>query len=204
MRLLGKLGVGLVVWSGLAFPGAAADLDWDGPRRERFQKCTKAFEEPALDAAAARDAKAEVYRLYYLPSFFPQVSFRLNVVPAGTGRLTVRWKRGYCEPGPLEERTFGVSQENVVRLREAFSAASFWSMTFTEYSDPNVEHVVCSDGIGIHIEGVNGGRYHHISRSCSSWSEAVDTIIGLFHQFAHMKTVDERLRDRGLRGGRDN
>jgi hypothetical protein len=203
MRLVGGLGIGLVVWAAFALPCKAVDFDWAAERDERFRECTKAFEEPALDTVAARDAKAEIYRLYYLPSFFPQVSFRLHVVPAGTGKLTVRWKRGYCAPGSLEERTFGVSREDVAKLRDAFALAAFWKMTATEYMDPTVEHVVCSDGITIFVEGVKDGRYHRISRSCSSWSEAMDMIIGLLHRVARMKTVDEQLRERKLTGGRD-
>lgn len=92
-----------------------------------FQQCLKDLEEGPLEPLV-RDRSREVYRMVYLPSFFPQVSMRVNVVPNGTGRLTMRSIPSYCGGrNPLiEQEQLALSAADVSALRDAYARADFW------------------------------------------------------------------------------
>src|SRR5262245_45574483 len=72
----------------------ASGDDPEAWRNESFMKCLNAFEEKSLEPAA--DGSVEVYRVFYLPSFFPQVSMHVEVAPSGRGRMTLRSIPSYC------------------------------------------------------------------------------------------------------------
>src|SRR5262245_15550126 len=73
-----------------AAPGRADDLD-----DEHCAHCLRAFDEKPLEPAS-HIREAEIYRVIYLPSFFPQVAMTVEVWPSGTGRMTTRTIPRYC------------------------------------------------------------------------------------------------------------
>jgi hypothetical protein len=156
--------------------------------RAFFERCRVALAEPSLSVATKNKA-AEAYRLFYLPSFRDHVSIRINIWSAGTGRVTWhRLNRSRCDPGDVDERTHSISPEDVARLREAMAQAGFWSMVGDQRKSGE-EQIVCSDGVGAFLEGVNDGRHHVVSRHCV-WNSKFQKVVDLFHELARTKAPD--------------
>jgi hypothetical protein len=128
--------------------------------------------------------------MVYLPSFYPQVSMRVNVVPNGSGRLTMRSIPPYCgdRNPPIEQKELALSAADVDALREAYARADFWRRVKIEGRDgaDGIESVVCSDGASVYFEAVRDGRHHRVSRSCL-WIDALEDIKVVFHRLARVK-----------------
>jgi hypothetical protein len=178
----------------------AADIDdWiaesQASRESRFQVCLKDFEEAALEPLA-RDRSVEVYRMVYLPSFYPQVLMRVNIWPTGDGRLTMRSIPPYCgdRDPPIEQKQVGLTTAEIATLRDGYARYDFWRRVKVEGRDgaDGVESVICSDGATIYFEAVRDGRYHRVSRNCL-WVRAIENLKGLFHRLA--RTKDPHRRD---------
>jgi hypothetical protein len=167
--------------------------DWQQWREttseERFRQCLKDLEEKPLEPLADERSR-EIYRMVYLPSFFPQVSMRVNVVPNGTGRLTMRSIPPYCgdRDPPIAEKQRALSAADVAVLREAYTRADFWHRAKIEGNDgaDGVEAVVCTDGASVYLEAVRDGRHHRISRTCL-WDKAIEDTKAVFHHIAREK-----------------
>lgn len=183
----------MILSAAWASPIVAYAFDEDAWRAEEqrsdneyFYKCLHDFEEKPLEPAAA-DRTVEAYRMVYLPSFFRQVSMRVNVWPHGGGRMTLRSIPTYCSSRgqPIEEKMYGLSSEDVAAVRRTFAELDFWNRSpFWNASEG--QEVTCSDGASLYIEAVREGRYHRIHRSCL-WPERVEAVNELFHRLARLK-----------------
>jgi hypothetical protein len=88
-------------WLAMALTAAAAPVDdwlarsiaWDA---ERFRACLADLDEKPLEPLAQQRG-VEIYRMVYRPSFYPQVSMRVNVWAGGDGRMTRRGVPPYCD-----------------------------------------------------------------------------------------------------------
>lgn len=178
-----SFGLAVLAWAGAV---AAEPYDLEAGRTRSFLQCLRAFEEKPLEPRA-QDRSAEVYRVIYLPSFFAQVSMRLDVLPAGGGRLVLRSIPPYCSDRapPIEEKTYAISETDVAQVRDAFARANFWAVATTEDGEAG-ERVVCSDGAGFFFEAVRNGGYRRVSRDCV-WSQSLDGILVLFHRLARIE-----------------
>lgn len=186
-RIAMLIGAAIVLLAAQAF---AADPGTDDFDRDVFARCLRAFGEPSFETAAKR-GNVEAYRLLVLRSFRTQFLMRIDVWPAGTGRITWRTlSRGNCRPGALEERTRALSSADVVHLRDTLIRTDFWQLpTEVEAEVGKGERVTCSDGSAVFLEGAKGREYHFVPRWCS-WTSRVQKIVAQFYDFAQANTAD--------------
>jgi hypothetical protein len=174
----------------LATQGFAADPGTANFDRDVFAQCLRAFEEPSFETPATL-GNIEAYRLLVLRSFRTQFLMRIDVWPAGTGRITWRTlSKGNCGPGALEERTRALSSADVTRLRNTLAQTDFWHLpTEVEAEIGKGERVVCTDGSAIFLEGTKGGERHFVPRWCT-WTSRIQKIVAQYYEFARANGED--------------
>jgi hypothetical protein len=102
------------------------------------------------------DPEQMIYRFVWMRSFHDQVSITLQVQPEGSGQLRLQiYKR---VPGQLVSETQSLTKEQVRKVLTLIEEANFWRMT-TEGDGPEGE-----DGAEWVLEGVQGGKYHIVTR----------------------------------------
>src|SRR5262245_30834914 len=122
-------------WLGMSLNAAAGPVaDWNAERvarqAEDFRECLADLEEKPLEPLA-RERGAAIYRMVYLPSFYPQVSMRVNVWAGGDGRMTKRGIPPYCSgksDQTIEHKQVDLSKAEVGELRSLFAQSDFWRM----------------------------------------------------------------------------
>jgi len=100
--------------------------------------------------------KQVTYRFAWIRSFHDQVSITMDVQPKGDGQLGLHIYRRV--PQHLESSTQTLNKEQVGRVVSLIEEANFWKMT-TEGEGPQG-----TDGAEWVLEGVQGGRYHVVTR----------------------------------------
>ena len=100
--------------------------------------------------------KQVTYRFAWMRSFHDQVSITMDVQPKGDGQLGLHIYRRV--PQHLESSTQTLNKEQVARVVSLIEEANFWKMT-TEGEGPQG-----TDGAEWVLEGVQGGRYHVVTR----------------------------------------
>ena len=121
----------------------------------------KAMEEPPLPPVARRRS-SEAYRFTWLRTFHAPFAFRLDVLPGGSGSLTVKsasGKGGYAPGHLVLNRQVRLDAAQVRRFAAAVGALQFWGLPPT---DPSV---MVLDGAQWIFEGVKAGRYHAVDRA---------------------------------------
>ena len=115
------------------------------------------------------------YRLIELPACGPTSSFRLDVLPEGTGRVTFSWQG--------VRRTAPVSVAEVSKVERRVRFSDFEIMV----ADPSAKlgrDIGCFDGANLVFEADVEGRYRYVARhSCQHGAPQVeafgDLLIGL-------------------------
>ena len=145
------------------FPVAEADKGQALSRFEAkwFSQHLKAMGEPSLWVLPRRDRDATVYRLLLLPSFDHPRCVRIDGSGEGARlRVKVLDGRGGYEPGQVAiERSTTLARDRQARLERLLEEAAFWDLP-TRIDDNNV-----CDGDQLIVEGVQGGKYHVVSRA---------------------------------------
>jgi hypothetical protein len=186
-----------ICWLAFSLTAAAAPAD-DWLARsvardaEHFHECLADLDEKPLEPLALQRG-VEVYRMVYLPSFYPQVAMRVNIWPGGDGRLTRRAVPPYCNgKSTIDQKQVDLSKADIGELRALFVRSDFWRMpelgdNHQPIKGDNVERIVCSDGATVHVEAVRDGKHHRIVRGCDRWEDGVVDMVALFHRLAREK-----------------
>jgi hypothetical protein len=187
-----------VCWLAMSLTAAAAAPVDDWLARsiardaEHFRACLADLDEKPLEPLTQQRG-VEIYRMVYLPSFYPQVSMRVNVWAGGDGRMTRRGVPPYCNgKSRIDQKQVDLSKTEVDELRSLFARSDFWRMpelgdNHQPIEGDNVERIGCSDGATVYIEAVRDGKHRRIVRGCDIWEHSVRDMVALFHRLAREK-----------------
>lgn len=99
--------------------------------------------------------KKVTYRFVWIRSFHDPVSITMDVQPEGTGQLYLHING--LIPRELESKSQSLTKEQVERVLALINGTSFWKMTTKGGPQGN-------DGAEWVLEGIQGGRYHVVTR----------------------------------------
>lgn len=125
-----------------------------------YSRHLEAMGEPSLPAIAARDRRATVCRLLWLPSFSHPFAVRIEESRQGaTVRVVVLDGMGGYEPGFVAvDRRFAIRSEQWQEIQRRLEQLGFWTLP-THLDDQSG-----TDGDQYIIECVKSGAYHVVDR----------------------------------------
>jgi hypothetical protein len=195
-----RIGLAVILFSALAvsaqetyFPkGAlASDARGDSFRAGWYSQHLKALQEPSL-LELGQDSSFQSYRFIWLRTFHHPVVVRINIMPDGTGDLTVKVADGAggYDPGKIIENTsHTLKREDIAIFEERISATGFWRLPSYQ-EDKNRVHL---DGSQWIIEGIKDGKYHVVDRWTPAKGEIRELGLCLALQLAKLKIPKDEL-----------